>query len=221
MAIRPPLLAHRQPSKAVEPGQGPLHHPAIPPQALAALDPFAGDPHLDPPSPQRLPTVPIVVAFIGMPFRGTLPRSAAHPLDRRDLLDQRLEYHRIMDVGGRQHHGQRDLLAVDLRFEPGLPVSVGFGPVAWLPFWPEARHGRGWPDSNRSGRPRRAGPARPGASAPKRRFAASRLRRCHGLAPGAAVPKGMPLFKTKLIPVSTAQFGTRGRPPFGFRRFRR
>lgn len=44
MNVRPPLVPHRQSLALTEPGEVPLHHPAMPPQPLLALDPPPRDP---------------------------------------------------------------------------------------------------------------------------------------------------------------------------------
>jgi hypothetical protein len=51
------------------------------------------------------------------------------------------------------------------RFVPGLPLSVGFGPVAEPLFWPGQTHCPGSPGSSRFARPRADAPAAPDAGA--------------------------------------------------------
>lgn len=58
--------------------------------------------------------------------------------------------------------------ATTWRFVPGLPRSVGLGPVCWPPFLPGRWRCPGTRGSNRSGRPRRAGPAGRGGDVPRR-----------------------------------------------------
>lgn len=55
MDVDAPLIADRQPSVAIQPRQGPLDDPPMPPQALAGVDPLAGDADLDP-APVQEPT---------------------------------------------------------------------------------------------------------------------------------------------------------------------
>jgi hypothetical protein len=103
-----------------------------------------------------------------------------------------------MGLGGRQLNRERDPLAVDhkvaLRARFALIRRIRPGCLA--PFWPALTHCRGWLGSNRSGRPRRADPARPGASAPRRRLAAnrgvaaSRSPRCSSPSLRATSPRG-------------------------------
>src|SRR3712207_8440443 len=45
--VEPPLVAHREPPEPGEPGQRAFHHPPVPAQALAALDPAPRDPRDD------------------------------------------------------------------------------------------------------------------------------------------------------------------------------
>jgi hypothetical protein len=58
--------------------------------------------------------------------------------------------------------------------EPGLPRSVGFGPVSSPPVWRARSTSRGWPATSRAGRCGRAGPTAGDAAAATRRRAASR-----------------------------------------------
>ena len=44
MDVRPTLVADGQAAVLGEPSQRSLHHPAVPPESLAALDPLACDP---------------------------------------------------------------------------------------------------------------------------------------------------------------------------------
>src|SRR4051812_49469182 len=44
MHVVAPLVADHEPAAAGDPGQRTLHHPSMPAEALAALDPAPGDP---------------------------------------------------------------------------------------------------------------------------------------------------------------------------------
>ncbi len=55
------------------------------------------------------------------------------------------------------------------RLVPSLPRSVGFGPVCWLPGWPQPHH-RYSPDSNRPGHAHAIASAGPGESVPRCRW---------------------------------------------------
>jgi hypothetical protein len=60
-------------AKLVEPGEGALDYPAMPPQARTRLDATAGDARLDVSSGQRLPAMPVGVPLVGMQFGFTKP----------------------------------------------------------------------------------------------------------------------------------------------------
>jgi hypothetical protein len=55
-----PLLAHGQAAEAAEPRQGAFHHPAVPSQALAALDATPGDAGRDAALAARPADAPVV-----------------------------------------------------------------------------------------------------------------------------------------------------------------
>ena len=55
VAVGAALIADGQAAVAVEPGEGPLDDPAVAAQALARIDPLAGDADLDVAARQRLP----------------------------------------------------------------------------------------------------------------------------------------------------------------------
>ena len=66
MDVSPSFVTHRQPPKASQPGQRAFDDPAIPPQLLATLDPFAGNAHLDVPLGQCPSTTRNVIRFVGV-----------------------------------------------------------------------------------------------------------------------------------------------------------
>ena len=55
MDICAALVTDGEATEAAEPRQRAFHDPAVPAQALAAVDPASGDPGLDPASVQDLP----------------------------------------------------------------------------------------------------------------------------------------------------------------------
>ena len=82
MNIGPPFRADGQPAIPVEPGQGALHHPAMPAQRLAGVATFAGDAHPDVPLGKRAATARDVVGLVGMQLVRPLAAVAVGLLDR-------------------------------------------------------------------------------------------------------------------------------------------
>jgi hypothetical protein len=66
------LVADCQSAEAAEPSQRAFHHPAMPSQALAALDAAPGDPVTDPSLAQSTTTARQVIGFIGREFTWAL-----------------------------------------------------------------------------------------------------------------------------------------------------
>ena len=93
--------------------ESPLHHPAIPSEPLAALDPLASNAALDSASPQELPAAGDSVALIRMQLLLSLPPAASGGLDRWNGSDEPLEEHRVVLVGGAYKTGERDASSVE------------------------------------------------------------------------------------------------------------
>jgi hypothetical protein len=66
MDIEATFVPNRQPPVAIEPRQGALDHPAVPTQARAGVDAFAGDAHLDMSTVQEPPATGEIVGLVGM-----------------------------------------------------------------------------------------------------------------------------------------------------------
>ncbi len=110
------------------------------------------------------------VGLVGM----QLGRSASEPTslaaDRRHSIQQFVERLAVVNVGPGQQEGERDALPVgdEMSFGPGLPRSVGLGPVASPPFWRRWTSYPGKPGSSQAGLPDAGGAAARGAAGPKR-----------------------------------------------------
>ena len=224
--VRPPLIADTQATKAEQPGKCALHHPAVPSEPLAGVNPTASNSWRDATGAQGATEVRRVVGLVGVQLGGTLPRTTGLPSradDRRDGVDERDELRRVVSVGRRETDRQRNPGAVDDQ------VVLGAGLAA----------------VNR---------VRPGPLAPllARTLTESRLARLHSMAASSpnqfssvscsrsqtltacqsrsrrqqVVPlphpssfgrsrHGQPVRSTKTMPPRTARSGTRGRPPFG------
>ena len=115
MDICAPLIAHIEPSKAVEPGQRALHHPTIPPQPLARLDATASDPWSDAASR----ATPADSAGSRSPCRHAVSpgvcvvaTALARQTQRRNGVDGLVRALRVVHIGARDGHRQWHAVAV-------------------------------------------------------------------------------------------------------------
>src|SRR5215218_8573824 len=113
--VVPPLVAHRKPTVARKPRQRTLHHPPVPSELLARVDPPAGDAGGYAPLPERLPAAREVVCLVGVQLRGTLARPAGAPTrlaDRRNGVHRLHQHLRVVDVGSAEDYRERDAPSV-------------------------------------------------------------------------------------------------------------
>lgn len=224
MHVGASLVADRQASKPTQPGQGAFDHPAIAAQALAALDAFARDAHLDVASGQRLPAARDVIGFVGVQLGRALAWPPPWAFDRLDRVKQGLEVDAVMAIRRPQQDRQRNALTVDdqvvfaARFAlvGGIPTDLRAPLLAGtLALSRLARL-----QSMRSASPNRSSKAWCSASQTPA-SCQSRRRRQHvtplpqPISCGSS-SQGIPDLSTKMMPVRAARSGTRGRPPFGF-----
>lgn len=104
------FIANPEPTIAVKPRMGSLHHPTVTTELLTGFDSASGDPHFDPALGQRLSTTWIIVALIGMQFVRSFARTTSGTPNGFNRIDHRLEQLGIMHVGSRQLGRQRDAL---------------------------------------------------------------------------------------------------------------
>ena len=181
------VVAQAEALEPQQPGDGALDDPAVSAELGLVLDPAAGDPDLDPAPVQVPPAAGVVVALVGVQLLGPASGPAG------------------VGGGGRGRRGwcpaaartaccrgcwpPRAGRAAEARWrrqsrwylEPGLPRSVGFGPVSSPPFSPAPTPRRCWLGTSRAARRRRARRARAGAAGPTPRRPARRAadaRRC-------------------------------------------
>ncbi len=229
MQISPPLIADRQPAEAIEPGEGPFHHPAMATQPLVRVDAASGNPWLDAPLPTGSTTARIIVPFVRMQLGRASPRatpSAVRGVDRRDGVERRLQQLRVMDVSGREDHGEGDASGIDhkmalrARFAPVRRIRAGrFAPpfAATLAESSDARDQSSFSASAR--RWSRVWWRRSQTPA----YCQSRSRRQQVIPlphPSSCGNSSqlIPLLSTNKMPVNTARSLMRGRPPRGFGR---
>jgi len=223
MDVCPPLIADRQPPVPMEPGQGPLDHPAVATQLLAGLDPLARDPDLDPAAVQEAAAAGDVIGLVGMelgwPF-AALPRGLG---DRGHGLDQVLEDDAVVAVRAGQQGGQGNAAALAdyVVFRAWFAAIGGIRADRLAPLF------AGTLALSRLARDQSIIPASPSRSSrvwwrrSQTPAACQSRRRRQQVTPEpqpiswGRYSHGIPVFNTKMIPVKAARSGTRGRPPLG------
>lgn len=198
MDIDPTFEANAQLAHAREPDVSTFHDPAMTPQAVVALDPLARDPWRDASRLEVMATAVDVVGLVSVQL--AWPASGAPRLsgDRRQGIDQLLEYHRVVPVGPDHAKRQGDAIAIDDQVPLAAKLAAigrvrpGVGAPGGRPRWPRP----GWPGSGPACRPGAVRPTGPDAGDARRRrpaspaTAASRSCRCRSPVPGATPPTG-------------------------------
>lgn len=67
------IESKEQAALAVEPGEGALDNPAMPPQSVLRFDAAAGDAVLDAADPAGVAALAVVIALVGMGLPGAMP----------------------------------------------------------------------------------------------------------------------------------------------------
>src|ERR671935_195092 len=223
MDVGPALVADREPTVLGQPSQRPLDDPAMPSQALAALDALAGNAHLDVAPPQGLATARNVVGLVRVQLVRACAGPSAAALDGGNAVQQGLKDGGLVLVGPREQHRERDAAAVDhkmalrarlaairrIRTGRSAPFFAGTRALSML-----ARLQSIWS----------ASPKRLRRTCCRRAHTPACCQSCKRRQQVTPLPQpissgsishGMPLLSTKMIPVKAARSGTRGRPPLG------
>ena len=220
MDVRPPLIAHHQPAILAQPRQRTLHHPPVPSQLLARVDPTAGDAWGYIPPPQGLPAAGEVVGFVGVQLLRALARPSGfptRPLDRLDAIHGLLQNLRVMDVCGAENYCERDTSSVchnmALRVRLSLICRIRAGCLTPLFAGTLAESQEALSQSIRSASPRRS-KSTLWSSSHTPASCQSRKRRAAGRTRSAAISfgsisQGMPLFKTKTMPARATRSSIR------------
>ena len=223
MDVWPSLISHLEPTKSIHPSKSALHHPAVATEPFTRLNPPTRDAGNDATSPQCLPTAGEVVSLVRVQLGRSLPRPSPGPTNRRDGIYRCFQQHRVVHIGPRLSHSEGNALAIDhqvalrSRFAPIRRVRAGFRAppgAGTLAESSEARDQSIW-----SASPRRSSSIwwilrQMPASCQSRKRRQQVMPLPHPISCGSN-SQGMPVRKTKRIPVRTARAGTGGRPPFG------
>jgi hypothetical protein len=197
------FVPDRQAPKSIQPGKGPLDHPAVPSEALDELDPDARDLAQDIALGHEAETARDRIHPVGIAFGRALAPVTARGSNGGNRMDQRFEDHAVVPV------------------RAGLPLSVGFGPVAAFPILPRCWRYAHLSTPNRSARRCRVHRGAVDAISskrplPARRAAASRSCRSHNPLPPGDSPKEFGLEHEENSRLTTNRSGMRGRAPLTF-----
>jgi hypothetical protein len=139
--VGPPLVAQPEAAAAQEPGERALHHPAVPSESLRGVKSPTGNPRHDAARSQRarrrgeesyaLSACSLAGRLRGRPGfpRGPMIGGMASTSGSSWVASWALA------AESRTASGMPLRSTTKWYFEPGLPRSVGFGPVASPPFW--------------------------------------------------------------------------------------
>lgn len=217
------LVTDRQPPVAGQPGQCPLHDPAMPPQPLRVFHAPPRDPIGDPALAQGGAARRVVIAFIGVQL-GRIMRGVVRPDARLHRVEQGREHGAVVSVGPGQPRREWGATTIDHE----VPFRTGFAAIRRTradriaPFFAAmlalSRHAR-----DQSILP-----------APSKRSSSARWRRCQTPARAqsrsrrqhvtplphpnsvGSIRHWMPVRRTKITPHKAARSATRGRPPCGW-----
>src|SRR5450759_697623 len=169
---RAPVVTQGKSAMVQQPAHSALDHPAMPPEPLFALDAAAGDSGGDPAAAEVVAATPVVVALVrvqlaraasGPPRLAPTAPHRPQPVEQRSSIMLSCRLAPVTPIAsGRPPASHRMWYLL-----PGLPRSVGFGPVSTPPFLPGRLPSRPTSSTSPAARP---GPVRraPGRAAPPR-----------------------------------------------------
>jgi hypothetical protein len=226
------LVANGKPTIAVKPRESAFYHPPVTTQLLAALHSFTCYATLDAPLAQCPSASTIVISLICVHLVRSLARASSlttWATDRFDAVHHFFKDHRVMGVSSRQFHRQWDAPPLDhnMAFRARFALICGVRPNSrgfWVPlFTPFARivseSTLALDQSILSASPKRLRSALCSLRHTPTFCQSRSLRQQVTPLPQpiswGSISQGNPLLKTKMMPLSAARSGTRGRPPLG------
>jgi hypothetical protein len=224
MGVLSALIAYLEAPETVHPRQSSFHNPPVCAQFLAGLDAPPCYPRRYAPLPQSLAASREVVIFVGVQLHGAFARSPPRRLaDGRDGVDRLLQNAGVVDVGRRVDHRERDAFSVDhnvaLRARFALIRRIRAGLLAPRGAATLAESTQALSQSIWSASPNRSRSFR--CSLSHTPASCHSLRRRQQVIPEPQpiswgnISQGMPLFRTKMMPVRAARSSMRGLPPLG------
>lgn len=126
MHVRSPFVADGQPTKAIEPGERPLDHPAMAPQPLARVDAAAGNSWADAALATGSAAPDEVIPFVRRQLGRTLAWTSPSPPQGWDGVQRDAEHERVMHIGAREGYGAGDASSLD----HNMALRARFGQIA-------------------------------------------------------------------------------------------
>ena len=225
MNVGPLVVADTKASKLIEPRKCPLDDPAPSSQTAAVLGTAHRQQRQDAASSQPGSDGLCIVAAVSHHRIWATSRPSPRALEWRNRIHQRQCLLRVVSVGAGQANRERHAppVADQMTLAPALGRSVGFGPV-WSPPQTARTEQLSTTASDQSIWSERASQSSSAkcirSQTPAR--CQSRRRRQHVIpdphpSSCGSICQGIPLRRTKTMPVRHARSETRGRPPCGRR----
>ena len=214
-------------AEAGEPGEGALHHPAVPAEAFGAFDTPPGDTRCDAPFAALPAAAAVIMGLVGVQLARTPPRAATFARAYgRDGIKRRSEHAAVVAIGPAQGDTERGAASVGdhvplrarlaairrVRAGEGAPLFAGT-----LALSSAARRQSICPAPCSRSKSTRCSAAQTPAACQSRRRRQQDMPDPQPISRGS-ISQGMPDRSTKMIPVSAARSGIGGLPPFGFGR---
>lgn len=226
MDVGSSFIADDETLHLIQPGEGALHHPAVPAQPLTGVDPRACDSALDAACSQDCLVPARTVALVGVQFRRPAARPAYPAPHRGDGVEQYLQKPRLVAVCRRDQRTERDAVGVDHK----MALRARFAAIRWIraglgsPFFAgteeasaEARDQSSWSASRNRLSSSCWSFVHTPAACQSRKRRQQVMPEPQPISCGS-ISQGMPLRSTKMIPPKQARSGFRGAPPWGFGR---
>ena len=223
MHVESSFITDSEPSELIEPCETAFDHPSVAPELLAGLKATPGDARLDSATQAGASAAPVIVGLVRVQLVGSSSRLAALACNGRHGVEQFLEWHAVVDVGSGQKKCERDAVSIRDQVTFGAqPASIGgvrarrsapfLAAIEELSMQARLQSirsaSRNWRSNSRCRR----------SHTPAACQSRSRRQQVtpdpHPISAGS-ISHGMPVRRTKRIPVNAARAGTGGRPPFG------
>jgi hypothetical protein len=218
------FVSNPKPSELASPRMSSFNYPAITSKTVFRFDPFACNARANATFSARTTTSGIVIPFVGVQFVGTESRPAPRTWNGRNTIQQVFQGSRVVDISSRQQTGQRNALSIDEKMvlRARFAFVRGVGARRFAPFFAATVA------ESTDARLQSISPARPNFSKNRRCKFCQTPASCHSWSRRqqvmplpqpislGSISQGMPLRRTKRMPVKVARSDMRGRPPFGF-----